>query len=200
VREIKFKYEPAENLSRFELHLLVAYVQKLTVYTQELEEQLSFLNSRPRLATGLQGETLVARLVKGDQVGGHGDHDVLKGISRLEVKKSNITIMPGKAKIGRWSWNKILGESGGKDYDFLVLVGAADARYRDRYIDPLAPYVVFLLPMEDAERLSRPYGRGGQRIIQATTKSNSSRIGDVTKELFERFQISSSDLEHSIGL
>lgn len=74
-------------------------------------------------------------------------HDItLKDGTRVEVKFSKLNTPNLKTSTKRWNWSKPFGwKDKGKEYDFLLLIGEKDQRFKEYDIDD-SPYVFFLIP------------------------------------------------------
>lgn len=144
---------------------------------------------------GSIGEKLVLNAIKGSKLTLWGDqHDVVtqKGL-RLEVKFARLS-QPVKTVITlRWAWGHVLGSNNSKKYERLILIGVADTRYQDAYIDPTSPYVLFDLPFSVVKSLMDSHG-----LIFAN--SNPHRGGRISKALFEKYSVQSSDLQRRYGI
>ena len=118
----------------------------------QLRREVEFFRRTPTLAQGLKGETLIANLTGGVRTGYKDPHDVtVKNGDRLEVKYSHVNV-PNSSKTKRWNWHSVLGSAHNKEYEYLVLVGEKDPRYRDQYPDGLA-FVFFLVPRSDVDHI-----------------------------------------------
>lgn len=118
----------------------------------QLRREVEFFRRTPTLAQGLKGETLIANLTGGVRTGYKDPHDVtVKNGDRLEVKYSHVNV-PNSSKTKRWNWHSVLGSAHDKEYEYLVLVGEKDPRYRDQYPDGLA-FVFFLVPRSDVDHI-----------------------------------------------
>ena len=175
---------------------------ELRAENARLRKQNSFLRQHKTLTAGMRGEGIVARIVEGKLTAITEDHDLLlrrKGRSvRIEVKTSklNVAYTPRKTVTKRWSWRHVLGNSGGKKCQRVILVGDIDGRFRKQYQDPKSEYVFFDVPRSTAKRLmSKTDG-----LIQITTNPSAVEKGGKAAELFRRFEVTSRDLRSKYQL
>ena len=153
-----------------------------------LEAQLRFLSQHERLAAGIRGEEIIARIVAGELTGHTTGHDIDAAGVKIEVKYANLSPVGPTTK--RWQWQKIFGQTGAKEYDFLLLVGQADRRFTASYRDPSSPYVLFLLPYGEVMPLTV---KGNPRGIIVNSNPLSAR--GIAAELFRRYQTTIEGLE-----
>jgi hypothetical protein len=125
-------------------------IAKLKGCNRELEGENEELKKSRDRARGVPAEDLVAQMTGGERTKRYKDlYDVkTKKGTRIEVKLSKVHHMSTKTK--RWTWNAVLGP---KQYDFLVLAGDRDTRYRERY-PPDLDYVFFLIPRSAVEEIN----------------------------------------------
>ena len=111
----------------------------------DLERQVLFLTTHSTLAAGMAGETIISKIISGKMTPYAEAFDVATvGGLRLEVKYARLNRHSKESlNTRRWPWGKVFGESGNKNYDFLILVGEADERYREKYKSPESQYVIF---------------------------------------------------------
>jgi hypothetical protein len=110
---------------------------------KELKEENEALKKWVEFARGAPVVALVAEWTKGVLTKYKDSYDIeTKSGMRLEVKWSKCN--PTRSSTKRWVWNGILGLNRMKDFQFLVLAGEKDPRYKARY--PNLPYVFFLVP------------------------------------------------------
>jgi hypothetical protein len=159
----------------------------------ELEAENAALRQRLRVMEPLEGitaEVFVAELVGGAVTRGLAPHDIIgRDGTTFEVKFARLNI-PGKGRSRRWPWRNALGSGGAKRYDRLILVGETDPRFRDRYLEPDSPYVIFDVPFEAVSSLMK------DRQIAITT-SPSRTFGEaspIARRLFQEFCVSSAQL------
>jgi hypothetical protein len=134
----------------------------------ELESELESLRLDPTLARGLKGETYIASLTGGDLTSYGDSYDVIltNGV-QLEVKQCNKPYRPSSSITKRWNWYHVLGTSGRKEYDYLVLLGEKDPRYVDQYPADI-PLVIFLIPRSAVNLLAV---KGTQIAINTNLKT-----------------------------
>jgi hypothetical protein len=127
-------------------------------------------------------------------------HDVetKKGI-RLEVKNSKLTDWDKRSGSKKWQWAKLLGESGNKQFDFAILVGDADPRYKKYYKDNISPFIFFCIPFAELHKLTSQ----GQRTEYRQIYLGSNPLRLVRPEsvvLFKEFQRTADELEKLFGI
>src|SRR5690348_1780583 len=100
-------------------------ITALNAEVARLKNENSFLKSHATLVRGMQGETLICKILNGQLTEKMASADVVaNSIVRVEVKSSSLRRPQLASKRLRWQWSKPLGENNyGKDYDFLVLLG-----------------------------------------------------------------------------
>lgn len=177
-------------------------VDRLASRIMELEKKFEFLETHTLLARGIRGESLISTIVSGTLTSYAASHDVeTAGGCRLEVKYSALHTHIKKYPDGasKWQWAKLLGEAGQKVFDYLLLVGEADRRFQRLYKDASSPYVIFCLPFSEIERLTTPGQKPGYRNLRLLTRP-SDRHRAAGRELFERYQITVSELAERFGL
>jgi hypothetical protein len=111
---------------------------------------------------------------------------------RIEVKLSALRpVNGGDDSTMRWTWGKPFGQSGAKSYDRLLLVGEADGRYANEYLDPESPYVFFDVPYSAVDSLS---GRGGTAGRLIRLSSNPARVKSLAGDLYRKYQVTAAAL------
>jgi hypothetical protein len=192
-------------MKEIEINTLLRMVKNLECDKLMLLEKISLLRKKvdilekhPKLAAGIKGETLIVDLVQGVLTSVQAEHDItlLREGIKLEVKYSNLHIPNNKSSTKRWSWLKIFGESGDKKFNKLILIGDVDPRYRNHYLDPECPYIIFDIPYEEAMPITKQTGRF--RSIQLTT--NPQRVRSKTSALFDRYQTTVANLKEKYGI
>lgn len=168
-------------------------ILRLQEEVSTLTERLNILSKHPKLVKGIQGETLIAKVLGGIQTGSTVSFDVeLQGRDiKIEVKTSCLNkVSVNKSKTKRWNWARPFGELGGKVYDQLILIGDADPNYQYLYLDPTAPYICFDVPF--SEILPLTIKSNSYRSIQLTTNPASAR--SAASALFNKYQVTLADL------
>lgn len=134
---------------------MCAYIQEEVERLREririLEREVEFLRNHPSLAQGLKGERLICELTGSIATQLNASFDLTSKLGlKIEVKLSKLhTPVKAAPNTKRWTWTKPMGWlDKGKDYDFLILLGAKDFRYQDQYLDD-SPYVAFIVPLKD---------------------------------------------------
>jgi hypothetical protein len=171
-------------------------ILKLLEENTRLKSSVHFLRLNPKLVDGIKGETLVANLIGGKLTPHTAPHDLALGRKgrrdlKIEVKYSNLGQPDKNVPTKRWSWAGIFGLYHGKDFDRILLIGAADPRYKRFYRDVRSPFVIFDLSYKDAKRIAR--GSDGN-IIQLTTNPLSVTSAHL-KELFHQHQCTTAELK-----
>ena len=172
--------------------------QRLVIENERLLKKVEFFENHPTLAEGIKGETLISSLVNGKLTTRNFPHDISirhNGL-RLEVKFSNTRYAHDRSPTTRWGWAKILGESGDKIYDRLILIGNADTIYKKKYLDSESPYIVFDIPFNEIMPLTTSTGRF--RSIQLLI--NPRKVRSVAAPLYDKYQITLSTLATRYGI
>jgi len=189
-----------ESAGRSKLENLRLRISELEIENAALRQKLKFLETHSLLATGIRGESLVARLVGGHTTAYAAAHDVeTKNGIRLEVKLSKLTDWDQTSGSKKWQWAKLLGEGGSKKYDFAILIGEADPRYKGFYRNPQAHYVMFCIPHSEILSLSSEGQRPEYRHIQISSNPLRTRR-EKTIELYRKYQVTELELESRFGL
>ena len=166
----------------------------------DAEKRIAYYETHNTLFEGVRGETIVSKIVNGEITAYAESHDVEvvgKDGAHIEVKMASLNIPVKGANTLRWAWGKILGESGSKEYDWLILVGKKDERYLDGYLDKECPFIFFAIPRHEVEGVTVVQGR--YRGIYLTTnpyKAKRSRAG----VLYKCYMISQQELAARFGL
>lgn len=165
---------------------------------EELRETLAFHENHPSISAGIHGERFIARSVGGVRSRGNGPYDVSveAGNVRFEVKLShlNSAAKDRRTPTLRWTWARVLGNSGGNVYDRLILLGEKDKRYSASYGDQTCPYVIFDVPYSDVAPLTTSAGR--YRNIQLSTNPNVTRPDSArSRALFSKYQVTIEELK-----
>jgi hypothetical protein len=169
-------------------------VADLEAENRRLKSEIDFLRTHSLLTTGMRGETLIAKIVGGRTTSYATSHDVeARDGSLIEVKRSKLCIWDKRSGSMKWQWAKLFGESGKKKFDYIILVGDADPRYKVHYKDKNSPYVLFCVPFREIEGLSAQGQRDEYRHIQMGTNPLSARRRESIK-LFQQFQITEAEL------
>ena len=166
----------------------------------ELEAKVKFLESHPTIRAGLQGENVVAAIINGSRTSGNAAFDVTSpGGLRIEVKKSRLGAPNSRARTLRWQWGRILGVSGKKSYDFLVLVGDKDGRYLALYRDQSGPYVFFCVPFLELEPLMTNGDMSNTRSIALTSNPRAANRS-AARRLFSEYQTTAEELAERFSI
>ena len=170
---------------------LESEIAKLRAENSALSERIEFLSQHAALARGMAGERLIAKVTGGRTTKHTAAFDVEtnQGAS-IEVKAGTLSSPKHGSAGTRWQWNKIFGQTGNKKYDYLLLVGLADDRWRSQYRDPTSPYTLFLIPFELVDQLTVKMNPRG--ILLST---NPSRVGERSSRLFDEYQITIREIE-----
>lgn len=153
------------------------------------------LESRPTMRAGFSGEQIISKLVNGIPTAYAAPHDIttIRGGKRLEVKYSTLNIAVKGSKTKRWSWGKVLGMSGRKTYDRLILVGEADPDVDYEWFSD-GPYIFFDIPYKRVEGLMRAGG-----LIQISTNPKTARTPEA-RLLFDKYILSAHALQNRYGI
>ena len=176
--------------------MLEGKLLKLLEENTKLRSSVHFLRLNPKLMEGIKGETLVANLIGGKLTPHTAPHDLSIGRKnrrdlKIEVKYSTLGQPDKNVPTKRWSWAGIFGLYHGKDFDRILLIGAADPQFKRFYRDVRSPFVIFDLSYKDAKKIAR--GSDGN-IIQLTTNPLSV-TSTYLKELFHQHQCTTAELK-----
>jgi hypothetical protein len=166
---------------------------------QALEEKVAFLTQHNTLAAGISGETLISKIVNGHMTSYAASFDVVDGEGRrIEVKYSRMNSAQKGADTKRWCWGKIFGEGGHKDFDYMLLMGDKNERWRGSYKDAEGPFIFFCIPFDRVAELTMSMNAGRYRAIQLT--SNPQTAKSRAARLFTQYQVTAIELGHTFGL
>lgn len=156
-----------------------------------LMERISFLEEHPSLVEGLRGEQLIHRITGGMLTSRTDSHDLKADTGDIiEIKMARLNRAAKGEKTKRWAWAGVFGETGSKEYDFLILVGHVDERFQQKYKDPSSPYILFLVPYDEVRPLTAKSGE--REYIFLTT--NPDKVHSRAKKLFIDYQVSIDEL------
>lgn len=178
-----------------EIDLLKEQISKLNERNAQLEKEVEFLRLHPTLAQGLKGERLICSLTEGIATLLNTEFDVrTKTDVKLEVKFSKLHA-PSNSSTRRWTWSKPLGWlDKGKEYDFLILIGEKDNRFKAQYKDE-SPYVIFLIPKRHVPDICQSGKSIGANVNLST---NLHTVRSKQGQIIISHMISSSSLEKII--
>lgn len=164
-----------------------------------LEQKVAFFTNHKTLAAGISGETLISQLVDGVVTSYAASYDVVDRSGRLiEVKYSRLNTAAKTSGTQRWAWGKIFGEGGAKKFDYLILVGDRDDRWKEFYKDKSSPFVMFCVPHSKVDELTMSMSGKRYRAIQLT--SNPLRAKSRAASLYKKFQITRDELKEVFGI
>ena len=155
---------------------------------------LEKLTKHPTFSKGLVGEHLVSMAVIGKITGHTEGHDVATKTAKIEVKFASPNRTRRNSKANRWAWAKVLGQSGSKNFDYLVLLADWDPQTRvdNQYNDELIFCVVI--------KRSKLIALYGAELNQITMSTNFNKVGRSSKfDLLHEYAIRFSDLSSSIN-
>ncbi|WP_415897195.1 hypothetical protein [Neptuniibacter sp. QD57_21] len=184
---------------RTELERLQAENEALKEKIAHLEKHIYQLETHQTLFAGARGESIISKLVDGEVTAYGESHDIEIGGEeglRLEVKMASLNRPVKHSNTLRWAWSKILGESGDKDYDWLILIGKKDERYLAYYPDLDSAYVFFAVPKTELTSLLSNSGK--KKMIYLTTNPRTTR--SRTAILFKKYMLSQDQLSKQFGL
>jgi len=184
-----------------ELELLIDENSALKKRVEELQETIAFYEAHATLFEGVRGESIVSSLVGGSITAYAEGHDIDlvtgEGATRIEVKMASLNVPVLGASTRRWAWGKILGEGGKKEYDWLILVGKKDERYLSDYPEQDVPYIFFLVPKTDVEKIMSQTGRYSAIFLTTNPRKPKRSKAGI---LYEQYMVSSSELKSRFGL
>lgn len=162
-----------------------------------LRTEISFLKTHPVFIKGFKGEQIVCDITSGQLTPFAAKYDLLtKKEIKVEIKYSKLMKPNLSSALRRWSWSKPLGYlDKGKDYDFLLLIGDKDYRFKNQYLDD-SPYVFFLLP-ECTVRFVMTSGKSIGGNIMVTTNFQS--IRSEKSKLIHKHMVASNDILTILG-
>ena len=107
-------------------------------------EKLDFFLTHPTMRIGNSGERYIATKTQAFLTGHKAGYDLeVKSGQKIEVKTSSLNRSNPNSPSTRWAWARV----GSKEnYDWLVLLGEIDERYRKEYDFPENKFVCFLVP------------------------------------------------------
>ena len=175
--------------------VILEQLRRLQRENSSLRQRIAFFERHQTLHTGHRGEGVVSKNGVGMRMGHPSPHDIaLRSGAKVEVKTSRLLYVTPDRPTKRWAWMKIYGHTNMKQFDYLVLLGDVDDRYRKSYADPQSPYVIFLVPEEEVGTFVQ--GNGTNLGIQLTT--NPATVKERGRALFERFQVTEQQLDYRL--
>ena len=164
-------------------------IAELERVIRELRPKADLWDRFAKTFSGLRGEELGVRLLLAERVFGNSVFDLVADDGRrLEVKFARLTQEPNKPTVERWKWVHLLGTSGKKQYDRLLLVGESNQKFSDSYREPTSEYVIFDLSRKDVRKLRLP------REGSLTINSDPARSSPRHDRLFTQFEVTISEL------
>ena len=156
---------------------------------KELRGKLEWFETKahPTMVTGIRGEKLVVKITGGWRTPSGWPHDIkMANGQKVEVKTSKIG-SPHRSRSAsrRWTWGKILGAGGRKDFDWILLLGEKDRDYQG---DDNDAYVYFILNKDDIRSVITNGGNIHLNIDPRTTRSPSGM------RLWKQFRTKSADM------
>jgi hypothetical protein len=180
-------HAPVEEISALKEEL-----RQLKAELSALRERYDFLCLHPTLALGMRGERLTARLVGGSATDHQEAYDVVtqQGV-KFEVKSAKLAVPAASYSTLRWSWGRIYGMNGNKNYDYLLLIGDTDQRFAKLYEHGSDPFIFFLVPFTEVDELT--VKTGSTRSIYLVTNPEGPSKG--SRRLFASYQVSIVEIE-----
>jgi hypothetical protein len=167
------------------------YVRSLLIEIEHLKQQVLFLTRHTTIAQGIKGETISASITNAIRQNYGSAFDLLaKNNIRIEVKFSKISQRSYLHHQKRWAWGKIFGQSGQKDFDFILLVGEKDMRFADVYRDSEGVFVIFCIPKIDITE-KHIYASKGTAFIQLNTNPSDGKY----RQYFRKYEMTVSEIE-----
>ncbi|HEX8463838.1 MAG TPA: hypothetical protein VF627_04400 [Abditibacterium sp.] len=165
-----------------------------------LENGLNFFKVHPKIAAGIKGEILIVKAVTGERTIRNASHDLNASRQeiKIEVKFSNANPVSSTNPSLRWSWNKVTGQQGKKQYDRLILVGEKLPNFIHQYKDPSCPYILYDIPFEGVFDLTTGGEKQKSRMIRFPIDLDSI-YADGGKKC-QKFETTIAELEAQYGL
>jgi hypothetical protein len=173
----------------------------LIIENKMLKKKLILLEKHPIIVKGIKGEKIILNLLNNAQPSKpQASHDIelLTDDLTLEIKFAKLNLAGKNTTTQRWSWMKVLGESGKKEYHRLILIGDTDPKFKNKYKDPESPYIVFDVPYDKVDHLSIHSGKG-KKNIQLTTNPDTAKRSKAAI-LFSRYQITFTELSEKYAI
>lgn len=151
-------------------------IKKLKKKIKQLRAHLTVFRGIQKTVNGTAGEKFILQLIKG---GIKTDHNasydlVTKRGNKIELKTAQC--LPVNKKMTpcyRWNWRYVIRPNKKrKYYDYLILIGEKDKRYKQNDLDK-TPYIYFVLSYEEAKKILFPNDPYGQ--INLTTNFDTVR-------------------------
>ena len=152
-------------------------IKRLKRLIKRLRDHLTAVKGFKKTVDGTEGEKFILRLIRGGiKKADFSPHDLVtrKG-NRIEVKNAQPVCTNNKIATPcyRWNWRYVLRPNKKrKYYDYLILMGKKDKRYKQNDLDK-TPYVYFILSFEETKRIVSPKDDYGQ--ISLTTNLDTVR-------------------------
>lgn len=176
--------------------ILLSEIIKLKEFEiKRLKERIDFLTDHPTIAKGIKGETIIARLTDLSKSKSNSSFDLFSENLKFEVKYSRLSTESTTKTTKRWTWSKIFGTSGKKEFDILLLVGDSDQRFSKYYKDPLSPFIFFELTNLEATKYAKSGGS-----VKSMIKLSSNPLRSKHTEFFNSFQIRSDELSKKYSI
>jgi hypothetical protein len=144
---------------------------------------------------GHAGEAYLAKVLRLPMPDARTGYDFRLPSGRtLEVKTSKLFKPSKSSSVLRWTWHRPLGWTGQKKYDFLVLLGDKDLRFR--YKSRSSEYVIFLIPHK---KIGPAFGDGkdGKGIVNLLSNPTTWNKSYFN---FAQHEVSLAELKARLGI
>jgi len=169
-------------------------INRLRERIKYLNAQLALFKNIQKRVGGITGEDFIQGICRdGFKTEHNASYDFLtKNRKRIEVKKAQCLPVNNRSETPcyRWAWRYVIRTNKKrKYYDYLLLIGDKDKRYRQNDIDK-SPYVFFFLSYEEAKKL---LPSNGHRHFNLTTNFATVR-SKQGRSLIDKYRKSRSEL------
>jgi hypothetical protein len=142
---------------------------------------------------GLKFEERILKLIKGTQGAPGGPYDIIAGKrKKVEVKFSELN-SPNGTTCKRWDWHSLYGHNGKNKWDYLILGGKKDPRFKNIYKDKRSSNVYFLLTWKETKQVKQPGSKAGH--IAVTTNVDKMHANNQRGKLLWQYETTEKGLK-----
>jgi len=150
--------------------------KKIEVLEKEiglLKRKLKHFTTTSKSAKGRRAELWILSQIRGGALteNGAASDICLRNGKKIEVKYSSLTTPVKHSKTRRWNWDRVLGNSRKKDWNYLILVGEKDDIHY-RYEEDNSPFVYFLFNKRTIKSVITPGNPSGHIALTLNPKSS----------------------------